>query len=62
MAFRGEASAVRVSDAQIASHEPAVSTDPRVVSPDDAFRIRLAVGIMTAVAAIDCVLYVSRLF
>lgn len=62
MAFRGEASAVRVADVQIGSTEPAaVIQNPNMIAPADAFRVRLAFGFMVVVALIDCLLYLPRL-
>ncbi len=63
MAFRGEASAVHVSDAQVISAEVAsAALDTRTVSPDDALKVKLAIGFIVAIALIDCVLYLPRLF
>ncbi len=63
MAFRGETSAVRVSDVQVGSVDRAATTlDHTAVAPADAFRVRLALGFMIVIAMIDCVLYLPRLF
>ena len=62
MAFRGEASAVRISDVQVAPVDTAVALDHKMVAPADALRVRIAVGLMIAIAVIDCMLYLPRLF
>jgi hypothetical protein len=62
MAFRGEASAVRVSDVQVGSTDKAVAVDDKMVAPADALRVRIAIGFMVVVAAIDCLLYLPRIF
>lgn len=61
MAFRGEASAVSVSDIQLASAEPAAAPTPVGIAPADAFRVRLALGFMAIVAIVDVLLYLPRL-
>ncbi len=63
MAFRGEASAVRVSDAQVVSADRTSTViDHTAIAPADALRVRLAVGFLIVVAMIDCILYLPKLF
>ena len=62
MAFRGEASVASVADVTIGSGEATAVLDHSRVAPVDAFRVRLALGLMAAIAIVDCLLYLPRLF
>lgn len=62
MAYRGESTEMMTVAANpVAETAPATSDRPTVAS-SDARRVRLAIGLMIALAIVDLVLYLPRVF
>ena len=63
MAFRGDAAAVLSTDGSVSAADLGLASfDKPKVDRADAMRVRVALGLMFAVALADCLLYLPRLF